>query len=69
MMDLPTNTVVDIQLVQVSFLNVFGKVVIGCNLKIKVPNVFTFNILFFCVNRATRLVVATTWKKRACRGV
>lgn len=65
MMDLNTNTVVDIQLVQVSCQKRLFKVVIDCNLKIKVYNAFYINILFFCVNRAMRLLVAATWKKRA----
>lgn len=69
MMDLHTNTVVDIYLVQVSCQNWFCKGVIGYNFKSKVYNAFSVIILFFCVNRATRLVVAATWKKRAWQGV
>ncbi len=49
MMDLHTNTVVDIQLVQVSCQNWFCKGVIGYNLnfKSKVYNAFSVNIYIF----------------------
>jgi len=49
MMDLKTNTVVDIQLVQVSCQKRVFKVVIDSNLKPKVYNACYINRLFFCV--------------------